>query len=114
MPGPTANPDYRSKTSHLREERVNGLIKSLTVLPTAINVPVRIMQLYQSPKSPGLDVFAEVLIADGALSAKVLELANSAWYSRTRTITRVSDALRMIGLGNVMPLLFGLSLAAIF
>jgi diguanylate cyclase (GGDEF)-like protein len=106
--------DYRSKTSHLREQKVKELIASLTVLPTAINVPVRIMQLYHSPQKPGLDAFAETLIADAALSAKVLELANSAWYSRTRTVTRISDALRMIGLSNIIPLLFGLSLAGVF
>jgi diguanylate cyclase (GGDEF)-like protein len=110
----SVHPEYRSKTSHLREERVKELIGTLTVMPTAVNVPVRLMQLYQSPKSPGIDAFADVLIADAALSAKVLELANSAWFSRTKTVTRLSDALRMIGLSNLIPLLFGLSLAGIF
>ncbi|HEY7087160.1 MAG TPA: HDOD domain-containing protein [Tepidisphaeraceae bacterium] len=112
--GNSPRSDYRSKTATLRHEKVSEMLRTLTVLPTAINVPMRIMELYRSSNRPALQAFADVLVADGALSAKVLELANSAWFSRTRTVTRVSDALRMIGLNNLMPLLFGLSLAGIF
>lgn len=90
------------------------LARTITVLPSAVHVPLRIMQLYRSRSSPGIDKFAEVIVADAALSGKVLQLANSAWFSRTRTITKISDALRMIGLNNLLPLLFGLSLSAIF
>jgi diguanylate cyclase (GGDEF)-like protein len=106
--------DYKSRLAHARHERVTAVINSLTVMPTAINVPIKIMQLYRSPKPHGLEQFAEVLIADGPLSAKVLELANSAWFCPPKPVKRVSDALRMIGLNNLLPLLFGMSLAGIF
>src|SRR3954453_11419936 len=106
--------EYRSKIAMARHQRIMELIASLTVLPTAVNVPMRIMQMYRSTTSPPLEAFAEVIVTDGALSAKVLELSNSAWFSRTRRVTRISDALRMIGLNNLLPLLFGVSLAAIF
>lgn len=91
-----------------------ALIDTLPVMPTAIHVPARIMQMYRSKNSPPLDKFAEVLIADAMLCTKVLELANSAYYCPTKAVTRVSDALRMIGLSNLLPLVFGLSLAGLF
>jgi diguanylate cyclase (GGDEF)-like protein len=106
--------DYKSRIAKMRYDKVQALMQSLPVMPTAIHVPARIMQLYRSPNSPPLEKFAEVLVADAALSVKVLELANSAWFCPTRTVTKVSDALRMIGLSNVLPLLFGLSLAGLF
>lgn len=97
-----------------RHRQVSQLIASLNVLPTAVNVPMQILRMYRSAQAPPLDAFAQVLVADASLSAKVLELANSAWFSRSRQIKRISDALRMIGLDSLMPLLFGVSLAAIF
>jgi diguanylate cyclase (GGDEF)-like protein len=109
-----AQSDYKSRIAKMRYDKVQALMQSLPVMPTAIHVPARIMQLYRSPNSPPLEKFAEVLVADAALSVKVLELANSAWFCPTRTVTKVSDALRMIGLSNVLPLLFGLSLAGLF
>jgi diguanylate cyclase (GGDEF)-like protein len=106
--------EHLSKMSQARHQRVTELLASLTVLPTVAQVPMRIMQMHRSKTAPSFDAFAEVLIADAALSVKVLELANSAWYSRSRNVTKVSDALRMIGLNNLFPLVFGLSLAGIY
>jgi len=103
--------DYKSRLANNRRERVMALIESLPLVPTSVHVPARILQLYRNPNSPPLEHFADILVADGPLSAKVLELANSAWFCPTRPVTRVSDAIRMIGLKNLMPLLFGLSLA---
>jgi diguanylate cyclase (GGDEF)-like protein len=106
--------EHLSKMSQARHQRVTELLASLTVLPTVVQVPMRIMQMHRSRTAPSFDAFAEVLIADAILSAKVLELANSAWYSRSRNVTKVSDALRMIGLNNLFPLVFGISLAGIY
>ncbi|WP_428938362.1 HDOD domain-containing protein [Fontivita pretiosa] len=106
--------EYKSRLARARQDQVMALIQALPVMPTAVNVPVRIMQLYRDPNSPPIERFAEVLVADAALSAKVLELANSAFFCPSKPITRVSDALRRIGLSNMLPLLFGLSLAGLF
>jgi diguanylate cyclase (GGDEF)-like protein len=108
------NADYKSRLAEARRLRVMNVIETMQVLPTAIHVPARIMQLYRSPKAPPIEAFAEVLIADASLSSKVLELANSAWFCPSKPITRVSEALKRIGLNNLLPLLFGLSLAGIF
>ncbi|HWP39816.1 MAG TPA: HDOD domain-containing protein [Tepidisphaeraceae bacterium] len=106
--------EYKSRLARARQDQVMALIQALPVMPTAVNVPVRIMQLYRDPNSPPIERFAEVLVADAALSAKVLELANSAFFCPSKPITRVSDALRRIGLSNMLPLLLGLSLAGLF
>lgn len=103
-----------SRLTQSRHDRVMALAQSLPILPTAISVPLKILKMSRDPKAPGLDEFAKILVTDGALSSKLLELANSAWFAPPRPITRVSDAVRMIGLKNLLPLLFGLSLSAVF
>src|SRR5262249_45160704 len=58
--------------------------------------------------------FAEAISADPSLSAKLLALANSAAFSPAKPVTRISQAVSMIGLKNLLPLVFGLSVAGIF
>lgn len=103
-----------SPLAQARHDRVMAALQALPVLPTAINVPMRILKMSRDPNAPGLEDFARIILPDAAVSGKLLELANSAWFAPPRPVTRVSDAVRMIGLKNLLPLLFGLSLSAVF
>jgi diguanylate cyclase (GGDEF)-like protein len=89
------------------------LVESMEILPTTMAVPFRVMQLRQDPAAGARD-FAEVLMADPSLSARILALVNSAWFSPSRRVTRISDAVAMIGMGNLLPLVFAGSLAAVY
>ena len=106
----------RTFSSHLVESRyvhLYELIDQLVALPTSVNVPMRILALQRSPSST-MQQFAQAIALDPSLSAKVLGLANSAFFCPAKPIHTVSDAVRTIGLRNLLPLLFGLSLAGLF
>lgn len=57
---------------------------------------------------------ARQLAADQVLSAKVLRLANSAYYSVPRTISTVDEALRMLGFMTVRTLVVSAGMAGSF
>jgi len=101
----------RTPQAEKRYQKILEIIEGLDVLPTTTIIPLRILQLQRKP-SATLFHFAEVLSADSALCAKIIALANSAWFSPDRTITELSHAVRMMGLNNLLPLVLGLSLAS--
>lgn len=96
-----------------RREAVMRLVGSMEVLPSTLAVPLRVMQLRQTPTA-GAREFAEVISTDPSLSVRVLALVNSAWFSPVKKVTRVSDAVSRIGMGNLLPLIFAGSLAAVY
>jgi HD-like signal output (HDOD) protein len=57
---------------------------------------------------------AQQIAADPALTAKVLRLANSAFFHASRTIGTVDDALRMLGFIMVRNLVLGNGMVAAF
>jgi diguanylate cyclase len=99
--------------SQSRQARVLELINTSDVLQTTTAIPMRVLQLRRS-RSATIQDFSDAVAADTCLCSKVLALANSAWFSPKSPITRVSTAISMVGLNNLLPMLFGLSLAGIF
>jgi two-component system, cell cycle response regulator len=85
----------------------------VSLLPSTLVVPMRVLQLH---RRAGTDLgrYGEVLSADPSLVAKVLGLVNSKAFGPAAPVTRFSTALAMIGLKNLLPMLFGVSLGGIF
>ncbi len=102
-----------SKQAERRHQETLSKIQHLEVLPTTCSIPLRMLELQRS-SSASVAQFAEALTWDASLCTKVLGLANSAWFSPTRPITKVSDAITMIGLRHLMPLVFASSIAGIY
>jgi diguanylate cyclase (GGDEF)-like protein len=61
-----------------------------------------------------MEQFGEAISADASLVSKIMGLVNSAAFKPARPVTRLSQALVMIGLKNLLPLVFGVSLGGIF
>ena len=78
-------------------------------LPTIPAVAVRIVDLVQRP-DVSIDVLGETIAADPALAARVLRTANSGFYGRPRSVTRIRDAILVLGLRTVKTLALGFSL----
>jgi len=74
----------------------NQILSAVEALPPLPAVALRVMQVAQDPRSSASDL-AIVVSADPGLSARVLRMANSAAYRRSRDITSVQDALVMLG-----------------
>lgn len=78
-------------------ERLDALVRQVRDLPALPDTVVRVMQVSGDPKAAITDV-AKVLVSDQALAARVLKLANSAFYGASRRIATVSDAVIILGL----------------
>jgi len=88
------------------------LVDKLTVLPCTSVVPMRLLEL-QRNGTAGMMEIAEVLAADPGLSTGIIALTNAEVFGPV-PVTKLSQAVSMIGLDNLLPLAFGLSLAGMF
>lgn len=103
----------RAQLTARRREELLGLVRGLQLLPSSFTVPVRVLQLHRSGNACMGD-FAQAIATDPSLTAKVLALVNSASFKPVARITRVTQAVTLIGMKNLLPLVFGFSLGAIF
>ena len=82
-------------------------------LPTVPKVTQKLIESF-SDEDVSIDEIARQLAADPALTAKLLRLANSAYFHVSRTIGTVDDALRMLGFVMVRNLVLGNGMVAAF
>jgi HD-like signal output (HDOD) protein len=92
---------------------LKNLLDQPNKLPTIPKVAQQLISSFSS-EDVSVDEIAQQLSADPALSAKLLRLANSAYFHLSRTIGTVDDALRMLGFVMVRNLVLGNSMAAAF
>ena len=78
-------------------------------LPTLPAVALKIVELMQQ-RDVGIDELASAISLDPALASKVLKSANSGFYARSRSVTRLRDAVMVLGLRTVKTLSLSFSL----
>ncbi|MBT8339481.1 MAG: HDOD domain-containing protein [Desulfatitalea sp.] len=76
-----------------RAIRITAAIDAIPSLPAIV---ARVLEVTDNPESTA-DELLEVLVADPAYTAKILKLANSAFYSRVREIATVKQAVVVLG-----------------
>lgn len=93
--------------------KIDLLLQQTPALPS---IPKVVQELIHSLNREDVSIseIARQLAADQVLSAKVLRLANSAYYSVPRTISTVDDALRMLGFMTVRTLVVSAGMAGSF
>ncbi len=92
---------------------INSLLDQPHKLPTIPKVTQQLILSFRDEEI-AFDEVATQLSADPVLSAKLLRLANSAYFHLSRTIGTVDHALRMLGFVMVRNLVLGNSMAAAF
>jgi putative nucleotidyltransferase with HDIG domain len=95
----------RSTQLHARTGEVKAFRKTLatTALPSRPGVYMELNQVLADPDWQPHQV-AAVLERDVAMSAKVLQLANSALFGLTSTVTSVRDAVMYLGVDTIRSL----------
>jgi len=88
-------------------------ISQITNLPTLPQVAARLLKIINDPQTSSNDVAFEVG-QDLALSAKVLRLANSAFYGMPRTITSINNAIVILGLRVINTMVLSLTVFDMF
>ena len=76
-----------------RQQRIKKITQSIIGLPTLPTVITQMIGLIDNPKTSAKDV-ADLISTDQALTAKILKLANSAFYGFPREIATVNHAAK--------------------
>lgn len=92
---------------------LQSLIDDPSKLPTIPKVGQQLIASFSANEVSVTDI-AHQLAADPALSAKLLRLANSAYFHVSRTVGTVDAALQILGLVMVRNLVLGSSVAGAF
>ncbi len=94
-------------------KQIKNKIEHITNLPTLPGIVTRVMRIVSDPSSSSGDV-AFVVGQDLALSAKILRLANSAFYGVPHTITSIHNAVVILGLKVINTIVLSLTVFDLF
>lgn len=94
-------------------QKMRELIGSIKQLPTLPMVVVKLTRLLANPETSVRKV-TQLLAEDQALTAKILKLANSAYYGFPGQIASVDHAVVMLGFGGVRDVALSASVIDIF
>jgi HD-like signal output (HDOD) protein len=96
-----------SRSLNLRDLLGNERLKRLTTriknLPSSPSVQSRLAMELQKP-SPSLESIGEIISRDIALTAKILQLVNSAFFGAAQTINNPAEAVLFLGLNTIQAL----------
>ncbi|MFP4013669.1 MAG: HDOD domain-containing protein [Chitinispirillaceae bacterium] len=94
-------------------ERIRKITQSVIGLPTLPTVVSKMLRMIDSPKTSA-STLARLISTDQALTAKVLKLANSAYYGFPREISTVNMAIVVLGFNTVKDMGLWLSVFDVF
>jgi HD-like signal output (HDOD) protein len=92
---------------------LQSLVDQPNKLPTVPKVVQKLIDSFNADDISANEI-AQLIASDAALSAKLLRLANSAYFHVSRTVGSVDDALRMLGFVMVRNLVLGNGMVAAF
>ncbi|NLW90646.1 MAG: HDOD domain-containing protein [Syntrophomonadaceae bacterium] len=91
---------------------LESIVEAVNDLPAFPTVVTRVIQLTDDPDSTAQDI-NNVLNQDQAITARVLRLANSAFYGYTRRINTVTDAVVFMGFKTIRSIVIAASVSDI-
>ena len=83
---------------------VEAILQTITQLPPFPAVIQRVLQLVEDPKTSARDV-VEVIQYDQSVTANVLMVCNSAYFSLRRPVHSLEEALVRIGFNNLVEII---------
>ncbi len=104
-PGVLSSILRRVSASHdwLNDRGLKELVGRLTRLPSAPHIYYQILESLQSPDC-SMQVIADVIARDPALTAKILKLVNSAFFGMAREISSATEAVQLLGVSRIRSL----------
>ncbi len=94
-------------------QRIRKVTESIISLPTLPTVVSKMIELVDNPKTSAASL-ARLISTDQALTAKILKLANSAYYGFPREISTVNMAIVVLGFNTVKDMGLSLSVFQVF
>jgi len=87
----------------LADENLKQVVASLSTLPSPPKVYSDLLAALQQ-EAPSLQRIGEIIATDVSMTAKVLQLANSAWFALNRSIDEPADAVLVLGTETIKTL----------
>lgn len=93
-------------------QAIRQAVDQLTHLPGSASVALRFIEIGRDPDSDPAD-FEKIISSDTNLSAKLLALTNSSWCATRYRVTKISQAINLLGMNNVRTLVISYCMAGI-
>jgi len=97
----------------LDSESLRAAIGGMSGLPTAPRLFLRLTQALEDPRIPVI-VVADLIAQDLAMTAKVLQIVNSAFFGLAQRISNVHEAVRYLGLQMIKSLVLSVEVFSQF
>jgi len=97
----------------LLDERLKSLVAQLRSLPSLPSLYFRIMEALSSQDS-SLEQIGGIIASDPSMTAKILQLVNSAFFGIARRISNPVEAVQFLGVGRVRSLVLSLHVFSCF
>lgn len=98
-----------SRSTRPSRQEARTLLKKIVDLPTLPAVVQKVIEVVEDERSSATDL-ARVIMTDESLTARVLRLANSAFYGHHRGVSSVTQAMVVLGFDVVKSLVLGISI----
>jgi len=95
------------------DEQLRKLLLGIRALPSYPGVYMEIVEVLKS-KNPSADRVGEIIARDIGMSAKVVQLVNSAYFGLARTVTDPAQAAVILGLEVIRDLMLSLQVFSQF
>jgi HD-like signal output (HDOD) protein len=97
----------------LNSDRLRAILGRVDSLPSAPQSTIALNQLLGSDEV-SIEPVADVVVDDAAMTAKLLQLVNSAFFGLARPVTSVRDAVAYLGINVVRNLTAALEAVSLF
>ncbi len=91
------------------QDSAQRILKEVKDLPPFSAIANRALKLTNDPRSSAIDI-SRVISYDPAFTARVLRMANSAYYGFSRKVTTVSEAIVILGYETLKSVVLALTL----
>lgn len=93
--------------SWLMDEKLKTLVAQLRTVPSLPSLYFRIMDAISSPNTSLQDV-GEIIAADPGMTAKILQVVNSAFFGMAQRVANPAEAVQYLGIDRVRALVLSL------
>jgi HD-like signal output (HDOD) protein len=87
----------------LKNDQLRRLVGCMSTLPSMPTAYFRVLEALRSPHA-SVDDIAGIMAPDPALTAKVLQLVNSAFFGFAHTVASTGEAVRLLGVERIRSL----------
>jgi putative nucleotidyltransferase with HDIG domain len=95
------------------DEKLRTVVAQLYSVPSLPSLYFRIMDALASPDA-GVDTIGAIVAKDPAMTAKILQLVNSAFFGIARKVSNATEAVQYLGVGRVRSLVLSLHVFSCF